>query len=38
MLKQWEQENLELRSHIRVLTRHLEQEGGYIDIETTPSQ
>lgn len=32
MLEQWEQENLELRGHIRVLTRRLEQSGGYIDI------
>jgi len=38
MLEQWEQENLELRGHIRVLTRRLEQAGGYIDIEATPSQ
>jgi hypothetical protein len=36
MLEQWEQENLELRGHIRVLTRRLEQAGGYVDI-TTPS-
>ena len=28
MLEQWEQENLELRGHIRVLTRRLEQAGG----------
>ncbi len=34
MLEQWEQENLELRGHIRVLTRRLEQAGGYVD---TPS-
>lgn len=33
LLEQWEQENLELRGHIRVLTRRLEQVGGYIDIE-----
>ncbi|SRR5712692_1522200 len=32
MLEQWEQENLELRGHIRVLTRRLEQAGGYVDI------
>lgn len=32
MLEQWEQENLELRGHIRVLTRRLEQAGGYIDV------
>jgi hypothetical protein len=38
LLEQWEQENLELRGHIRVLTRRLEQAGGYIDIEATPSQ
>jgi hypothetical protein len=38
MLEQWEQENLELRGHIRVLTRRLEQAGAYIDIETTASQ
>src|SRR5258708_37966401 len=38
MLEQWEQENLELRGHIRVLTRRLEQAGGYIDIMATPSQ
>lgn len=38
MLEQWEQENLELRGHIRVLTRRLEQAGGYADITLTPSQ
>lgn len=27
-----EQENLELRGRIRVLTRRLEQAGGYIDV------
>jgi hypothetical protein len=32
MLEQWEQENLELRGHIRILTRRLEQAGGYIDV------
>src|SRR5229473_4187142 len=32
LLEQWEQENLELRGHIRVLTRRLEQAGGYVDI------
>jgi hypothetical protein len=32
MLEQWEQENLELRGHIRVLTRRLEQAGGYVDV------
>jgi hypothetical protein len=37
MLEQWEQENLELRGHIRVLTRRLEQTGGYIDIIATSS-
>ena len=35
MLEQWEQENLELRGHIRVLTRRLEQAGGYVDV-TSP--
>lgn len=35
MLEQWEQENLELRGHIRVLTRRLEQEEKYIDIPST---
>lgn len=34
MLEQWEQENLELRGHIRVLTRRLEQAGGYVDVPT----
>ena len=38
LLEQWEQENLELRGHIRVLTLRLEQAGGYIDSEVTPSQ
>lgn len=38
LLEQWEQENLELRGHIRVLTRRLEQAGGYIDIEAAPPQ
>jgi len=38
MLEQWEQENLELRGHIRVLTRRLEQAGGYVDIATTSPQ
>src|SRR6266567_5875002 len=38
LLEQWEQENLELRGHIRVLTRRLEQAGGYIDSEATSSQ
>lgn len=38
MLEQWEQENLELRGHIRVLTRRLEQAGGYVDIPATASQ
>jgi hypothetical protein len=37
MLEQWEQENLELRGHIRVLTRRLEQAGGYVDIAPTSS-
>jgi hypothetical protein len=37
MLEQWEQENLELRGHIRVLTRRLEQAGGYIDVPLTSS-
>lgn len=32
MLEQWEQENLELRGHIRILTRRLEQAGGYVDV------
>jgi hypothetical protein len=32
MLEQWEQENLELRGHIRVLTRRLEQAGGHVDV------
>jgi hypothetical protein len=35
MLEQWEQENLELRGHIRVLTRRLEQAGGYVDLPPT---
>jgi hypothetical protein len=38
LLEQWEQENLELRGHIRVLTRRLEQAGGYVDITATSSQ
>lgn len=38
MLELWEQENLELRGHIRLLTRRLEQAGGYVDIVTAPSQ
>ncbi len=38
MLEQWEQENLELRGHIRVLTRRLEQAGGYIDFDATAPQ
>ena len=38
LLEQWEQENLELRGHIRVLTRRLEQVGGYNDIEAAPLQ
>jgi hypothetical protein len=38
MLEQWEQENLELRGHIRVLTRRLEQTGGYVDITPPTSQ
>jgi hypothetical protein len=37
MLEQWEQENLELRGHIRVLTRRLEQAGGYVDVTPTSS-
>jgi hypothetical protein len=37
MLEQWEQENLELRGHIRVLTRRLEQVGGYIEVTATTS-
>ncbi|HEU5378998.1 MAG TPA: hypothetical protein VFV38_26545 [Ktedonobacteraceae bacterium] len=37
MLEQWEQENLELRGHIRVLTRRLEQAGGYIDVNSPSS-
>ncbi len=36
MLEQWEQENLELRGHIRLLTRRLEQAGGYVDLEAVP--
>src|SRR6266516_185887 len=36
MLEQWEQENLELRRHIRLLTRRLEQAGGYVDLEAVP--
>ncbi|GHP00064.1 hypothetical protein KSF_101110 [Reticulibacter mediterranei] len=38
MLEQWEQENLELRGHTRVLTRRLEQTGGYADITPPTSQ
>lgn len=38
MLEQWEQENLELRGHIRLLTRRLEQVGGYIDVPSPSSQ
>jgi hypothetical protein len=38
MLEQCEQENLELRGHIRVLTRRLEQAGGYVDIPPPSSQ
>src|SRR5690349_15262028 len=38
MLEQWEQENLELRGHIRVLTRRLEQAGGYVDIAPSSLQ
>ena len=38
MLEQWEQENLELRGHIRVLTRRLEHAGGYVDIDATSSR
>jgi hypothetical protein len=38
LLEQWEQENLELRGHVRILTRRLEQGGGYVDIIATPSQ
>ena len=38
LLEQWEQENLELRGHIRVLTRRLEQAGGYIDSEAASPQ
>lgn len=38
MLEQWEQENLELRGHIRLLTHRLEHAGGYVDIVTAPSQ
>lgn len=37
MLEQWEQENLELRGHIRVLTRRLEQAGGYVDVSPPSS-
>jgi cobalamin biosynthesis protein CobT len=36
LLEQWEQANLELLGHIRVLTRRLEQGGGYVEI-TPPS-
>jgi hypothetical protein len=38
MLEQWEQENLELRGHLRLLTRRLEQAGGYVDIPAHSSQ
>lgn len=38
MLEQWEQENLELRGHIRLLTHRLEQAGGYVDIVATQVQ
>lgn len=38
MLEQWEQENLELLGHIRVLTRRLEQAGGYVDVTSPQSQ
>ena len=38
MLEQWEQENLELRGHIRVLTHRFEQAGGYVDIATPSPQ
>jgi len=38
MLEQWEQENLELRGRIRLLTHRLEQVGGYVDIVAAPSQ
>lgn len=38
MLEQWEQENLELRGRIRILTQRLEQAGGYVEIVATPSQ
>lgn len=37
MLEQWEQENLELRGHVRVLTQRLEQVEGYMNITTTSS-
>lgn len=38
MLEQWEQENLELRGLIRVLTRRLEQGGGYVEVGAATSQ
>ena len=38
MLEQWEQENLELRGHLRVSTRRLEQAGGYVEIMATSPQ
>lgn len=38
MLEQREQENLELRTHIRVLTQRLEQAGRYVDSAATSSQ
>jgi uncharacterized protein YciW len=39
MLEQWEQETLELRGHIRLLTHRLEQVGGYVNIvAAAPSQ
>src|SRR4051812_43880276 len=38
MLEQLEQENLELRGHVRVLTRRLEQAGGYVDIAPPSAQ
>lgn len=38
MLEQWKQENLELRGHIRVLTRRLEQAGEYVDVTSSRPQ
>ncbi len=38
LLEQWEQENLELRGHIRVLTRRLEQARGYVDVTSSQPQ